>query len=103
MINSLLNEVKQYCLEQNTDRALRLIFQWMNDQLIVENSYLCNELLTSIDVNDFDEDILVGFMASTFLASHLLPARSEFCDRVMKRLEPEIGLVEAQNLIEELK
>lgn len=99
---SFLKEVLHLQAEQLTDRALDLIFRWNDRKLKSGRANSCNAMLDAIDESSFDEDLLVGFLTSTYAGRHLLPARVSFVQRVRAKFEQEIGAGEADALLREL-
>jgi hypothetical protein len=87
-----------------TDRALDLVFSWVDQQLKSGDpgAGACDLALCAIDVSTFDEDILVGLLASTSSGKSVLHERGQFADRVERRLADEIGASDARKLVAEL-
>ncbi|MGE0551219.1 MAG: hypothetical protein AB7O24_26315 [Kofleriaceae bacterium] len=99
---SFLQEVHALHSKGETDRALDAIFCWFDDELRGDRKSSCERALRMVDVDAFDEDLLVGFLSATFAARRFLPARAELVERVRVRLSREIGAAETNQLLREL-
>jgi hypothetical protein len=97
-----LDEVGRLREARLTDRALDLIFRWFNDELKVGNTRQCSMVLRAVDESTLDEDLIVGFLAATYAARHLLASRAAFVQRVRAKLIADIGAAAAGELLREL-
>ena len=95
-------EVYRMHATHETDRALDMIFHWFDHELRSNRASRCNHTLELVDVGALDEDLLVGFLAASFAARRLLPARTRFADKTVAKLSVDIGELEARALIAEL-
>lgn len=100
-VAAFLADVYRRHRDGQTDRALDKIFQWVDSSLKEgqRGIELCDSVLRSVLVSRLDEDILVGFLTSTYPASRLLRSRAEFAEKVRARLASEIGREEAEALV----
>jgi len=96
-----LDEIYRLHLLEQTDKALDLIFAWTNHSL-KSGGAQADEALRSVDVNALDEDLLVGFLSSSYPGKNLLRNRSVFAERMLERLAQEIGQPRADALIRDL-
>lgn len=82
-----------------TDRALDLIFTWVDEQFHEEAWGRCDAILSSIDPAQLDEDLIVGFLTATRLAKRRLTARAGFATKARLRLTTLIGETDAESPI----
>ncbi len=89
--------------QNKTDRALDVIFRWINDELATGGVgvFRCNQMLRQIDVSLYDEDILVGFLTASYAGKMLLHERTPFAARVTKLLS-ETARAEDTEWLEEI-
>lgn len=99
---TFLDEIYRLGREQLTDRALREIFVWVDQELRAGGELRCNAVLDAIDEGALDEDLLVGFLTATHPVRALLPARDGLVTRARARLLPEIGVEATTELFREL-
>lgn len=100
-VPGFLEEVHRLHLLEQTDRALDVIFHWIDEDL-KRGGEAANHTLAQIDVDSYDEDILVGFLSSTYPGRHVLPARVEYAEKMRQRLERDIGAEDARSLVDDL-
>lgn len=99
----LVEAVHRLHLLRQTDRALDLIFRWVDRDLKTTAGKGSTELLASLSVDALDEDLLVGFLTSTFPGKHLIPTRDAFAERAREKLRHDIGRKQADALIRDLR
>jgi hypothetical protein len=77
-----------YCLVSlgQTDRALDLLFDRVDDLLFAERLDECDALLVDLDLERLDPALLVGVLSITFQARRVLLCRAGLVDRVEARL-----------------
>jgi hypothetical protein len=83
-------------------QALRTIFTWTDLKFKEGKSEEIDTLLSLVNPDDLEEDILIGLLSSTYVARALLPSRKPLADRIKSSLAPKIGEKEAHQLLEEL-
>ncbi len=84
------------------DRALDLIFRWIDHDLKTTAGTQATTLLAEIDVRSLDEDLIVGLLTATFAGKHLLSARDDFAARARSFLQAELGERTVNDLMADL-
>lgn len=84
------------------DPALDQIFSYVNDKMSSGQEAEIDSVLDQINVDQWSEDLLVGFLAATRPGRDLLPARAHLISRVSEKLIPEIGEDETIKLLKVL-
>jgi hypothetical protein len=87
---SFLHEIQRLRLLKETDRALDVIFGWI-DHGLKRGGEEVDRALRDVAVSALDEDLIVGLLSSTFPARHLLKHREAFACRAREKLTREIG------------
>lgn len=86
----------------NVDDAMYMVADWV-DRMFCSGAFpAVDAALDMIDAARFDEDMLVGFLAATYPARHLLSARGKFAEVVRLRLANDIGKADADMLVDDL-
>jgi hypothetical protein len=91
-----LHEAGQTCT------VLTMIFNWVDADLKATKGEGCHELLSCVNVNRLDEDLLVGLLTSTYPGRNLITSREVFAYRVRQKLEQDIVHIEATKLLDEI-
>ncbi len=72
--------------EQQTDAALDLLYDAV-DQLLHERSFdACSRMLANLDVGRLNVDVMVGALSITLAAKSSLPERPALVERVERQL-----------------
>jgi hypothetical protein len=86
----------------NVDDAMYMVADWVDRMFCSGAFFAVDEVLGMVDAAHLDEDMLVGFLAATYPARHLLSARVKFAEVVRTRLANDIGKAEADTLVDDL-
>jgi hypothetical protein len=83
--------------------ALDCLIDDMDAHLEREDFKTVNMFLTKVKVHDQHHSILLGILCTTLVASHLLPERSSFYDRVEEEFRLTRSEADTQDILQRLR
>jgi hypothetical protein len=94
-----LLEVYDLSSKNELDKAADILFDKVDDLLLAGDFKGCDSLLTQIDLDRLDVNLVVAALAITFAAKHELPSRTAFVTRSRTRLLKEFETRRVEALV----
>ncbi len=85
-IEGALSQIYSACGKGDSDGALDIILDIVDDLLDEARFVDCDNLLSAADVTKLDETAIIGFLATTVVAKSQLTEREAFMERMLKEL-----------------
>jgi hypothetical protein len=102
MATEILEEVYELVADGNTDSALDVIFDTVDDLLEGMKDTECDALLNAVDVARLDVATMLGFLSTTAHAREALKARASYVSRVRLQLRSTLPETEVSELLDRL-
>ena len=83
---NVLSMIYDLVTSNKTDDAMDLLYDVVDELLSAHSFPICERMLTNIDLDRLNADLLIGVLSITLPAKNALPARAQFLQRVEQRL-----------------